>query len=311
MNPSREEVIQYFKDQQIDIAKQMGKANQQDYMIKPWKAGEPGKSEGEGIVNYFRGGRFLERGCVNTTVIEGELLKNMQHLLTDKQREDGKEYKYLATGISIIFHPSSPMIPAIHANLRYFEIFNQEREIVTSFFGGGIDLTPFYLFEEDFRHFHSTLKKACDKVDPDLYTYLKKKADDYYYIAHRKEYRGIGGILNTRFTEKPRDFVFKWVKEACSSIMPAYLPIVEKRVNEPYTEDQKQWQLIRRGHYIEFNMHYDAGFTFLFNLNNTLTIENSFMSLPPYAAWHYDFHPEKGSREEEMLEILQNPREWA
>lgn len=310
MQPNRQEIVQYFKDQQLKISKEMGQSNQMDYLIKPWKAGEAGKSEGEGIVNYFRGGRFLERGCVNTTAMEGTLQPSMYNILDEKQREKGKDFNYFATGISIIFHPFSPMIPAIHANLRYFEIFNEKNEIATSYFGGGVDLTPFYTFENDFKHFHSTLKNACDRVDHTLYSDLKEKADRHYYIAHRKEYRGIGGVLNTRFLERPRSEVFHWVQEMCSSILPSYLPIAEKRIDEPFTEEQKQWQLIRRGHYIEFNMHYDHGFTFLFSLNNQLTIENSFMSLPPYAAWHYDYHPVKGSREEEMLEILQNPRSW-
>lgn len=311
MKPQRSEIIQYFKDQQINIAKGISQVNLKDPLIKPWKAGEIGKSQGEGIVNYFHGGRFLDRGCANTTVIEGPILPSMYVLLDEDKRKDGMQYHYLATGLSIIFHPVSPMIPSIHANIRYFEIYDDKKTLISSFFGGGVDLTPFYVFEEDFRHFHSSLKSACDRVDKSLYPSLKQKADNYYYIAHRKEYRGIGGILNFQFVDKPMDEVFNWVKETCCAILPSYIPIVERRINEPYTEQQKQWQLIRRGHYIEFNMHYDAGFTFLFSLNNQLTIENSFMSLPPYAAWHYDHHPEKGSREEEMLHILQNPRNWA
>lgn len=312
MEPSRSEIIQYFKDQQIQISKEMATANQRDCLIKPWEShGILGQSKGKGIVNYFDGGgAFLEKGCVNTTVMEGPVLSSMSTVLSEAQRKSGKAFHYLATGISIIFHPRSPMIPSIHANLRYFEVHNEQNEIESAFFGGGIDLTPFYCFPEDFKHFHTTLKQACDRVDVDLYPHLKKKADEYYFIAHRLEHRGIGGVLNSHFTDMPHSSVFHWVQEACSSILPSYLPIVDRRVNEPYSEDQRYWQLLRRGHYIEFNMHYDPGFNFLFSLNHQPTIENSFMSLPPFAAWQYDHHPAPGSKEEEMMEILKNPRDW-
>ena len=226
--------------------------------------------------------------------------------MTKKLLGTDGEAKFYATGTSLVLHPYSPMIPTVHANFRYLEVGNKK------WFGGGSDLTPYYLFEEDARHFHKTAKNVCDKHDNCFYSQFKKECDQYFYLPHRKEARGVGGIfydyLGKEEPEKLENF-FSFAKDYSESFLDSYLPIVERRKDEPWTETQKEFQLLRRGRYVEFNLIYDRGT--LFGLRTNGRTESILMSLPPTVNWTYNYQPTAGSKEAQLLEVLKNPRDWA
>jgi coproporphyrinogen III oxidase len=203
------------------------------------------------------------------------------------------------------------MVPTVHANWRYFEMYDEKGNIINQWFGGGQDLTPYYLFEEDAKHFHQTCKTACDKHNPEFYPNYKKKCDEYFWNTHRNEARGIGGLffdyLKENDTMKMEDW-YNFVTEVGNSFLQAYVPIVEKRKDISYTEAQRTWQEIRRGRYVEFNLVHDKGT--LFGLKTNGRIESILMSLPPHVQWVYDHHPEVGSEEEKLIKVLENPVDW-
>jgi len=218
---------------------------------------------------------------------------------------------FFACGLSLVLHPTNPMVPTVHANWRYFEMYDKSGEIVGSWFGGGQDLTPYYLFEEDAKHFHHTCKTACDKHNPEFYSKYKARCDEYFYNAHRNEGRGLGGLFfdYCKATETmSMENWYNFVTEVGDSFLDAYVPIVEKRKDLPYTEAQRNWQEIRRGRYVEFNLVHDKGT--LFGLKTNGRIESILMSLPPHVQWVYDHHPEAGSEEEKLIQALQNPVDW-
>ena len=228
------------------------------------------------------------------------------------------EADFFACGLSLVIHPKNPMVPTVHANWRYFEMYDSStelstgsRKVINSWFGGGQDLTPYYLFEEDAIHFHQTCKTACDKHDSDLYPKYKKQCDDYFWNAHRNEARGIGGLffdyLKATEEQSMEDW-YNFVTEVGNSFLDAYLPIVEKRKDLPYSVEQRTWQEIRRGRYVEFNLVHDKGT--LFGLKTNGRIESILMSLPPHVQWHYDHHPEVGSEEEKLIQVLEKPINW-
>lgn len=251
---------------------------------------------GGGKTRVMEEGAVFEKAGVNTSAVWGKLPERMA------QRMEVEAGTFFATGISLVIHPRNPMLPTVHMNLRYFDMHNGD-----SWFGGGTDLTPYYLFEEDARHFHTTLKNACDKHDATYYTRFKKWCDEYFFIKHRNEARGIGGIFFD-YLKGSNESLFSFVKDVGTAFLPSYIPLVERRMHETYTETQRQWQLIRRGRYVEFNLVYDRGT--LFGLETKGRIESILMSLPPFVSWKYDHHPEPGSREAELVEVLKEPREW-
>jgi coproporphyrinogen III oxidase len=211
----------------------------------------------------------------------------------------------------MVIHPKNPMVPTVHANWRYFEMYDKEGNVINSWFGGGQDLTPYYLFEEDAKHFHQTSKTACDKHNPDFYPKYKKQCDAYFWNAHRKEARGIGGLFfdycKATDAMSMEDW-FNFVTEIGNSFLEAYVPIVQRRKELPFIPAQKTWQEIRRGRYVEFNLVHDKGT--LFGLKTNGRIESILMSLPPHVQWVYDHHPETGSEEEKLIKILENPIDW-
>jgi coproporphyrinogen III oxidase len=199
----------------------------------------------------------------------------------------------------------------VHANWRYFEMYDKDGAIVDQWFGGGQDLTPYYLFEEDAKHFHSVCKYACDKHDKNFYEDYKKRCDEYFYNSHRNEGRGIGGLFFDYCKANDTMDMQQWydfVTEVGDSFLEAYTPIVEKRKTLTYTKAQRDWQEIRRGRYVEFNLVHDKGT--LFGLKTNGRIESILMSLPAHVQWVYDHQPEKGSEEEKLIEVLKNPVEW-
>lgn len=260
---------------------------------------------GGGRTRVIENGKVFEKGGVNISAVHGELPESMQ------QYFGVKDANFFACGLSLVLHPKNPMVPTVHANWRYFEMYDQQGNIVDSWFGGGQDLTPYYLFDEDAIHFHQVCKTACDKHHPDFYELYKKKCDDYFWNSHRNEARGVGGLFFDYCKsneEMSMDDWYNFVTEVGDSFLDGYVPIVEKRKELPHSEEQRKWQEIRRGRYVEFNLVHDKGT--LFGLKTNGRIESILMSLPPHVQWVYDHHPEKGSEEERLLEILKHPVDW-
>ncbi len=260
---------------------------------------------GGGRTRVIENGAVFEKGGVNISAVHGELPETMQ------KHFNVKDANFFACGLSLVLHPKNPMVPTVHANWRYFEMYDDTGAIVDSWFGGGQDLTPYYLFEDDAKHFHQTCKTACDKHNPEFYPKYKARCDEYFYNAHRNEGRGLGGLFfdYCKATESmSMENWYNFVSEVGDSFLEAYAPIVEKRKDLPYTEAQRKWQEIRRGRYVEFNLVHDKGT--LFGLKTNGRIESILMSLPPHVQWVYDHHPEAGSEEEKLIEVLQNPIDW-
>ncbi|MFN3138202.1 MAG: oxygen-dependent coproporphyrinogen oxidase [Allomuricauda sp.] len=260
---------------------------------------------GGGRTRVIENGTVFEKGGVNISKVHGPLPKSMQNYF------GVEDVDFFACGLSLVIHPKSPMVPTVHANWRYFEMYNKDGDIVDQWFGGGQDLTPYYLFDEDAVHFHKTCKKACDAHHPEFYPAYKKKCDEYFWNAHRNEARGIGGLFfdycKATDTTSMEDW-YNFVTEVGDSFLDAYAPIVEKRKNLSYTKEQRDWQEIRRGRYVEFNLVHDKGT--LFGLKTNGRIESILMSLPPHVQWRYDHHPEKGSEEAKLIEVLKEPKNW-
>jgi coproporphyrinogen III oxidase len=260
---------------------------------------------GGGRTRVIENGQVIEKGGVNISAVHGKLPEAMQKMF------DVGEADFFACGLSLVIHPKSPMVPTVHANWRYFEMYDDDGKIINSWFGGGQDLTPYYLFEEDAKHFHQTCKIACDKHNPEFYPKFKKQCDAYFWNAHRNEARGIGGLFFDyckESTEMTMENWFNFVTEVGNSFLEAYVPIVEKRKEFPYTDENRTWQEIRRGRYVEFNLVHDKGT--LFGLKTNGRIESILMSLPPHVQWVYDHHPESGSEEEKLIKVLENPINW-
>lgn len=282
---------------------------------------------------------ILEKAGVNISVVHGTLppaaIKQMRADHSSMPLPDRKEgLPFFAAGLSLVVHPRNPHAPTVHANYRYFEITepasegsassDQPPKVLAWWFGGGCDLTPSYLYEEDAVHFHKTLKDASDKHGAQLYTKFKKWCDEYFWIAHREESRGLGGIFFDDLNEgahlhldsnqarpyTPED-IFAYVRDMGDSFVPSYIPILARRHAIPFTPHQRRWQLVRRGRYVEFNLVYDRGTKFGL-MTPGARIESILMSLPETARWEYmsELGQEEGSEEAKLLEALKNPRNW-
>ena len=266
-----------------------------------WKRPEGGG----GRTRVLSNGAVFEKGGVNISAVEGELPQAL------RDNFGVSEGAFFACGLSLVLHPKNPKVPTVHANWRYFEMYDEQGNVVTQWFGGGQDLTPYYLFEEDAVHFHRVCKDACDKHDPNFYKAFKKRCDTYFWNAHRNEARGIGGLFfdylkqDETFSLQDR---FSFVTEIGNSFLESYLPIVAKRKHLSYTKSERDWQEIRRGRYVEFNLVHDKGT--LFGLKTNGRIESILMSLPPAVQWHYNFQPAPGSEEACLLEVLSSPKDW-
>lgn len=258
---------------------------------------------GGGDTRVLEGGAFLEKGGVNTSIVHGNLPEKFAETLP------GEGTKFWASGISLVLHPRNPYVPTTHANFRM--IVKGEGEGQRAWFGGGADLTPYYPYEEDAQHFHKTLKAACDAHDPAYYPKFKKWCDDYFYLPHRKECRGVGGIFYDHLMadeHKDEEALFAFVQDAGNSFLKAYMPIVERRHEMEYGERQLRHQAVRRGRYVEFNLMYDRGT--IFGLKTNGRVESILMSLPLSVSWTYDYSPEPGSPEAEIFDFI-TPRDWA
>jgi coproporphyrinogen III oxidase len=254
---------------------------------------------GGGRTRVIRHGHVFEKGGVNFSAVEGDIPAFM------KANSSADAKRFFATGVSIVLHPYSPMVPIIHMNIRYFENDGGD-----AWFGGGIDLTPIYVQEDQARFFHETLKITCDAFDASYYPSFKKWADDYFFIPHRQETRGIGGIFfdYQKAGEKSIEDIFEYVKAVGHTFLKAYLPIVSSNKTLPYTPEQKEWQLVRRGRYVEFNLVHDRGTRF--GLETGGRIESILMSLPEYASWKYNHKTTEGSEEAKTLSLLKKEIDW-
>ncbi|MBC2838338.1 oxygen-dependent coproporphyrinogen oxidase [Robiginitalea sp. SC105] len=260
---------------------------------------------GGGRTRVIQDGKVFEKGGVNISAVHGPLPESMQ------QYFGVEEADFFACGLSLVLHPKSPMVPTVHANWRYFEMYGPDGKVADSWFGGGQDLTPYYLYEEDARHFHSVCKAACDAHDPAFYPKYKEQCDRYFWNAHRDEARGIGGLFFDYLKptpERPAEAWYDFVTGVGDSFLEAYLPIVRRRKSLEWGEAEREWQEIRRGRYVEFNLVHDKGT--LFGLRTNGRIESILMSLPPVVRWAYDHHPEAGTPEARLVEVLRNPQPW-
>ena len=266
-----------------------------------WKRTEGGG----GRTRVIENGAVFEKGGVNISGVHGKLPDSMQKYF------GVEDANFFACGLSLVLHPKNPMVPTVHANWRYFEMYDQDGTLVDQWFGGGQDLTPYYLFEEDAKHFHQTCKTACDKHNSEFYPKYKARCDEYFWNSHRNEARGVGGLFFDYCKASDDMNMEQWyhfVTEVGNSFLDAYVPIVEKRKDLPFTEAQRNWQEIRRGRYVEFNLVHDKGT--LFGLKTNGRIESILMSLPPHVQWVYNHHPEAGSEEEKLIEVLKHPKNW-
>ena len=261
---------------------------------------------GGGKTRVLENGKVFEKAGVNTSIVFGEVSDAMRTQL----KIDGAQW--FACGLSLVIHPKNPMVPTVHANYRMFELYNEDGSLADRWFGGGTDLTPYYLFEEDAKHFHEVYKNICDKNDKSFFPDFKKHCDDYFVNSHRKnERRGIGGIFydyQKPSHEKDVNFWMNFAKECGYGFIDAYIPIVEKRKELPYTEEQVFWQQIRRGRYVEFNLIHDRGT--IFGLKTGGRTESILMSLPPTVRFNYDYFPETGSEEDKLLQVCLHPIDW-
>jgi coproporphyrinogen III oxidase len=298
-----EEFNEYILDLQNRICNALEAADGKAKFIEDAWIREEG---GGGKTRVIQNGNVFEKGGVNTSLVYGKVTNLMRSQLNITGE------KWFACGLSLVMHPVNPFVPTVHCNYRMFELYNETGEVTDRWFGGGTDLTPYYLFEEDAKHFHQTYKNACDQFDETFYKNFKKECDNYFVNTHRNdERRGIGGIFydHQRPNEKYNAEFWMNFGQACGdAFIPSYIPIVEKRKGSIYNEEQKHWQEIRRGRYTEFNLIHDRGT--LFGLKTNGRTESILMSLPPTVRFEYNYQPATGSEEEKLLEACLHPRDW-
>lgn len=258
---------------------------------------------GSGRTRVLRQGGVFEQAGVNFSHVYGDQLPASATVGRPNLR--GRSFQVM--GVSLVVHPVNPYVPTSHMNVRFF-IAEADHEAPAWWFGGGFDLTPYYGFEEDAVHWHGVARDACRNFGQDVYPRYKRWCDDYFFLRHRQESRGIGGLFFDDLQEWGFERCFQFMQSVGSHYLPAYLPIVERRRHTPYTERQRQFQLYRRGRYVEFNLVYDRGT--LFGLQTGGRVESILMSLPPLVRWDYNWRPEDGSAEAELYEKFLKPRDW-
>lgn len=295
---TKEKIAEELKEIQDYICQQLEQADGKALFQEDLWQREEG---GGGRSRLLKNGSILEKGGVGFSAVYGKTPEKILEALSLPPSD------FFATGVSIVLHPHNPHVPIIHMNIRYFEMSNG-----TYWFGGGIDLTPHYIVKEDAEFFHKKLKAHCDTYHPDFYTTFKKWADDYFYIPHRNETRGIGGIFFDHLNEAKyalsKEELWHFVKATGMLFTELYIPLMKKNHVFSFSPAEKQWQKIRRGRYVEFNLVYDKGTKFGLDTNGRT--ESILMSLPPEASWEYDFQVTKGSKEEATLTLLTKGINW-
>ena len=288
-------VCDYLVALQKSIVAALEAADGRAFTTDEWKRAEGGG----GITRVTENGGLLERGGVNFSRVKGSQLP--PSATAARPQLAGQAWE--AMGVSLVLHPLNPYCPTVHLNVRFFAAKD------AWWFGGGMDLTPYYGFEEDARHFHVRCRQALDPFGQDYYPRFKAWCDRYFHLKHRDEPRGIGGIFFDDLAERDFDFSFRLVRSVGDTFLPAYLPILERRKETAYGERERSFQLYRRGRYVEFNLVYDRGT--LFGLQSGGRAESILMSMPPQAAWRYDWKPSPGSPEEKLYSDFLKPRDWA
>jgi coproporphyrinogen III oxidase len=270
---------------------------------------------GGGYSRVLQNGNVWEKAGVNLAVVYGDMPQEALRAASttaaaassasssSKSNNKNGRIPFSACGLSCVMHPKNPHCPTMHFNYRLFQTQGGHW-----WFGGGTDITPCFINEDDMRHFHGTYKNVCDEHDMEFYPKFKQWADNYFVITHRGETRGLGGIFFDDLNDRSADAIFDFCKDAVNHVVAAYGPIIEKHKNDAFTEDDKRWQLLRRGRYVEFNLVYDRGT--IFGLKTGGRIESILMSLPETARWEYDHHPEPGTPQADFLDACRNPREW-
>lgn len=266
---------------------------------------------GGGVSRVLADGKVWEKAGVNLSVIRGQMPQEALPAATEKAAvylknmglKPGEPVPFFVASLSCVMHPRNPHCPTMHFNYRYFELDKDNW-----WFAGGTDITPAYLDEDDMKYFHGTYKKVCDNHDKDFYPQFKKRADEYFLIKHRGETRGLGGIFFDDLNDRDPDTLFKFAEECLDNVVTAYVPIIEKHKNDSFTEEQKRWQLLRRGRYAEFNLVYDRGT--IFGLRAGGRIESILMTIPEVARWEYNHKPAPGSEEEKIMKLFKEPRDW-
>lgn len=302
---SKNEISEYFKSLQNQICLEIENTDgKSKYIEDVWEH----TSGGGGRTRVFSNGRIIEKGGVNFSAVEGTLSEPLQ-----KQLNINEALDFFATGVSIVMHPENPHVPIIHMNVRYFELSNGN-----CWFGGGIDLTPHFIIDEQAKWFHNFLKKSCDAHNPLFYNSFKNWADDYFYIPHRNETRGIGGIFYDYLrpdqlipktnTTHSKEELYNFTKSIGESFAPIYCHLMLSNFEKQISEADKKWQLIRRGRYVEFNLVCDKGTKFGLETNGRT--ESILMSLPPHADWNYNFIVEEDSKEKHTLDQLKKGINW-
>jgi len=293
-------VKKYLLNLQEDISNTLAEEDGEKEFIKDSWDREAG---GGGCSCVLADGAVFESAGVNFSHVFGQGLPAS----ATAHRPELAGRSFQAMGVSLVIHPNNPYVPTSHATVRFF-IAEKEGESPVWWFGGGFDLTPYYGFDEDVVHWHSITKQACDPFGDDLYPKYKKWCDDYFYLKHRDEPRGVGGLFFDDLNEMGFDKSFEFMRSVGDNYLKAYLPIVQKRKVMPYGERERDFQLYRRGRYVEFNLVYDRGT--LFGLQSGGRTESILMSMPPQVKWRYNWQPEPGSAEAELYEKYLVPRDW-
>ena len=292
-------VKEYFLSLQIKIVEAIELVDGKNFLNDSWQRTEGGG----GTTCILENGNVFERAGIGFSHVTGSRLPKSA---TDAH-PGIENSKWEAMGVSLVFHPHNPFIPTVHMNVRFF-IASKEGQKDIWWFGGGMDLTPFYAFEEDVIHFHQTIKSVLSPYNQDLYPQFKKNCDEYFLLKHRNEHRGVGGIFFDDFNESNFDYSFSVTKDVGNSLLNAYLPIVQKRRDIKYTNKQKNFQLFRRSRYVEFNLLQDRGT--LFGIQSGGRVESILMSMPPLVKWSYDWKAMKGSAEEKLYTDFLPPKDW-
>jgi coproporphyrinogen III oxidase len=292
-------VIEFLKSLQDQICSALEVADGAGKFVEDnWKRAEGGGGRTRVLTN----GNVIEQGGVNFSVVSGDKLPPS----ATAHRPELAGRKWQACGVSLVIHPKNPFIPTSHANVRFF-IAEKEGEAPVWWFGGGFDLTPFYPFKEDVLHWHQTAKNICQPFGDEIYPAHKEWCDDYFYLKHRNETRGVGGLFFDDLNKWEFDKCFDYMKAVGKGFIDAYVPLMTKRKDTPFTDNQRQFQLYRRGRYVEFNLVFDRGT--LFGLQSGGRTESILMSMPPLARWEYNFQAEAGSAEAELQDYLV-PQNW-
>ena len=292
-------VRSYLTDLQLKLVEALELVDGNNFLVDSWQR----KEGGGGTTSILENGNIFERAGIGYSCVTGSKLPKTA---TDAHPEV-ENRKWEAMGVSLVFHPQNPFVPTVHMNVRFF-VASQDGHQDIWWFGGGLDLTPFYPFSEDVIHFHKTLKKTLDPFNKALYPKFKKNCDDYFLLKHRNEARGVGGIFFDDFNDEKFDYCLNLIKAVGNNLTNAYLPIVQKRKETKFTNKERDFQLYRRSRYVEFNLLQDRGT--LFGIQSKGRVESILMSMPPIVKWSYDWKAKKGSAEEKLYTDFLPPKDW-